>query len=95
MAITLNDATEAEIRLALNGLPQGFWDVWCSNSFRRITATTDSGGNGVDGGVLCGVVHGDGHPDLSMNEDQLISLCLIVNRLRLELGREDEKAGRA
>ncbi len=80
----ISEIDAAEIKLALDGLPDGFWEVWTSNSFRRITAPRSGGGDGVDGGVLCGIrQRADGHPDLSMNEDQLTALCLLVNRLRL------------
>lgn len=58
-------------------LPAGPWEVWTSCSFRRIT-----GPDGRDGGVLSAInQRGDGHPDLSMNEEQLRALVDLRNEL--------------
>jgi hypothetical protein len=64
---------------SIDALPQGTWEVWTSNSFRRITAVKN-GMHGQDGGVLSGTVQrSDGHPDLSMDEKQLKALCELRN----------------
>lgn len=68
---------------ALQLLPPGPWEVWTSNSYRRIT-----GPDGRDGGVLCAQVASDGWPDLSMNEEQLRALCDVVNGLRALFPKE-------
>jgi hypothetical protein len=58
-------------------LPDGKWEVWSSNSFRRI-----SGPDGRDDSVLSAVTHRDGHPDLSMNEENLRRLAWLRNNAR-------------
>jgi hypothetical protein len=74
--------TDLELHLLrehLAALPDGTWEVWTSNSFRRITAV-HNGRHGQDGGVLSGTIQrSDGHPDLSMNETQLKALCDLRN----------------
>ena len=71
----MTDNIQDRLRQALDGLPDTPWEVWTSCSFRRIT-----GPDGGDGGVLSGITQrSDGHPDLSMNEEQLERLCAIVN----------------
>lgn len=68
------------LRDALIRLPDGPWEVWTSNSFRRISCHGD-------GDVLCGIIQrSDGHPDLSMDEKQLQALCDVVNASRAALG---------
>lgn len=58
-------------------LPPAPWELWTSNSFRRIT-----GPDGKDGGVLSAYrQRSDGHPDLSMPEDQLFALVRLRNAL--------------
>jgi hypothetical protein len=42
----------------------GPWTWWTSNSFKRLT-----GGDGKDGGVLTPSIASDGHPILSVRED--------------------------
>lgn len=62
-------------------LPGGVWEVWTSNSYRRITAT-ENGRSGIDGGVLHAVTHrSDGHPDLSMTAEELWALCALRNHV--------------
>lgn len=62
-------------------LPGGLWEVWTSNSYRRITAT-ENGRSGPDGGVLHALTHrSDGHPDLSMTAEQLWALCALRNHV--------------
>ena len=56
-------------------LPAGPWEVWTSNSFRRI-----SGPDGRDGGVLHATRQRDGHPDLSAGPEMLTALCRMRNR---------------
>jgi hypothetical protein len=71
---------------ALSTLPTGRWEVWTSCSFRRITAVKN-GRHGPDGGVLHGYVQrSDGHPDLSMSEEQLRALCDLRNCVAEILG---------
>lgn len=58
-------------------LPAGPWVVWTSCSFRRIT-----GPDGKDGGVLHAYTQrSDGHPDLSMPEEDLQTLARLRNLL--------------
>ena len=65
----------SRLAAALAQLPPGPWEVWTSNSFRRISRS-----GGGDGDVLCGTIQpSDGHPDLSMNETQLRALCELRN----------------
>lgn len=86
MPLELDLIAEVEIEEALGRLPPGIWEVWTSNSFRRITARYENYRHGQDGGVLCGTIQrSDGHPDLSMNEDQLRALCDIINTLRSKI----------
>ncbi len=67
-------------------LPAGPWKLWTSCSYRRI-----SGPRGADGGVLHAYKQrSDGHPDLSMPEEQLQALVDLRNALpavREELAR--------
>jgi hypothetical protein len=86
MPLELDLLAEVEIEEALGLLPEGEWEVWTSNSFRRITALYEDFRHGPDGGVLSGTIqHSDGHPDLSMNEQQLKALCKIINTLRRKI----------
>lgn len=85
-AIPLSDALAipevAALVDAVDRLPSGTWEVWTSNSYRRITASHD-GRHGPDGGVLHGTIQrSDGHPDLSMSADQLQAICDLVNGVR-------------
>lgn len=58
-------------------LPAGPWTLWTSCSFRRIT-----GPDGKEGGVLHAYKQrSDGHPDLSMPENQLQELVALRNAL--------------
>lgn len=58
-------------------LPAGPWELWTSCSFRRIT-----GPDGKEGGVLHAYnQRADGHPDLSMPENQLAALVELRNAL--------------
>lgn len=72
----------------ISRLPQGRWEVWTSNSFRRITARGLDGRTGVDGGVLHGNTQRDGHPDLSMTADELQALCDMRNLVAEILGTD-------
>lgn len=75
----MTDTQLRRMRKAIADLPDGTWEVWTSNSFRRITAVKN-GRHGQDGGVLSGTIQrSDGHPDLSMNEKQLTALCDLRN----------------
>ena len=61
------------------------WVVHSGSSYRRI-ASEPTRENGLrsfpDGNVLCGVIqYSGGHPDLSMDEDQLNALVRLVNAL--------------
>ena len=85
MVFQLSDDQIMDIQIASAALPKGPWEVWTSNSFRRV-----SGPDGCDGGVLCGTVQrSDGHPDLSMTEDELFALCQIVNIVRCAVAPDD------
>lgn len=67
----------ARLEKAESGLPSGPWALWTSCSYRRIT-----GPLGRDGGVLSAYnQRSDGHPDLSMPEDQLQELVALRNAL--------------
>lgn len=89
MPIDICLTDEVDLETALSELPPGEWEVWTSNSFRRITALFDDYRHGPDGGVLHGTVQrSDGHPDLSMNEAQLRALCRVVNILRKSITPE-------
>ncbi|MFZ5667981.1 MAG: hypothetical protein ACOY4K_00665 [Pseudomonadota bacterium] len=58
-------------------LPPGPWTLWTSCSFRRIT-----GPDGKEGGVLHAYnQRPDGHPDLSMPEEELEALVALRNAL--------------
>ncbi len=58
-------------------IPAGPWTLWTSCSFRRI-----GGPEGKDGDVLSAYrQRSDGHPDLSMPEDQLAELVELRNAL--------------
>lgn len=73
---------ESKLRTALSLLPRGEWEVWTSNSFRRISLK-----RGGDGDVLHGTVQlADGHPDLSMNATELQALCDMRNTIAEVLG---------
>lgn len=64
------------IATALDKLPPRPWTLWTSCSFRRI-----GGATGRDGDVLSAFnQRSDGHPDLTMPEDQLQALVDLVNR---------------
>lgn len=77
MTITADQLAEMAEALAL--LPRGKWEVWSSNSYRRITAV-ENGRSGQDGGVLRAYNQWpDKHPDLSMSEKQLKALCDLKN----------------
>lgn len=77
MTPALSVSEMEELRAIDARLPAGPWEVWSSNSFRRIT-----GPDGKDGGVLSAYVQrSDGHPDLSMTEQQLADLCALRNAL--------------
>lgn len=57
------------------------WEVWTSNSYRRVTARDQTGRMvTADGGVLSGTIQrSDNCPDLSMSEEQLRALCTLRN----------------
>ena len=75
----MTDDQLTRMRQAIAALPDGTWEVWTSNSFRRITAVKN-GRHGQDGGVLSGTIQrSDNYPDLSMNEKQLRALCDLRN----------------
>ena len=77
------------LREAIARLPSGEWEVWTSNSFRRITAV-HNGRHGQDGGVISGTIQcSDGHPDLSMNEKQLEALCVLRNTVAKIIGADN------
>jgi len=77
-------SVEDKVKAALAALPDGKWEVWTSNSFRRISRV-----GGGDGDVLCGTIQrSDGHPDLSWDEEQCQALCDLVNALRALAGGE-------
>lgn len=70
----------------IKALPDGKWEVWTSNSYRRVTANV-RGRSGPDGGVLHAYAQrSDGHPDLSMSEEQLQALCDLRNTIAGMLG---------
>jgi hypothetical protein len=80
-AVPSLDLEEMERDEAL--LPPAPWELWTSSSFRRIT-----GPDGKIGGVLHAYnQRGDGHPDLSMPEDQLFALVRLRNALPALLAR--------
>ena len=76
----------AKLHACLNAMPGGRWEVWTSNSFRRITATI-AGRHQPDGGVLHANKQRDGHPDLSMSENELRALCVLRNTVAEILDR--------
>lgn len=79
----LSDDELQELAICSAELPDGPWECWTSNSFRRIT-----GPDGRDGGVLSGIKQrSDGHPDLSMRESEVYALCKMVNLVRGILDR--------
>lgn len=79
------------LKSAIARLPDGTWEVWTSNSFRRITAVID-GRHGQDGGVLSGTIQrSDGHPDLSMSARQLDALCVLRNTVAEIVDEYDTK----
>ena len=62
---------------AESALPAGPWKLWTSCSFRRI-----GGPSGADGDVLHAYnQRSDGHPDLSLSEEQLQALVDLRNAL--------------
>lgn len=78
----------ARIKAALDKLPPRPWSVWTSCSFRRI-----GGATGADGDVLHAYTQrGDGHPDLSMSEEQLQAIVDIVHAADEWLSRKPVKA---
>ena len=80
-ALEAENARLREAAKPIDDLPDGFWEVWTSCSFRRITSR---GGN--DGDVLHATTHpSDGYPDLSWREGQCQALCDLVNGLRAAL----------
>lgn len=71
------DTRLAELRADEAMLPPAPWELWTACSFRRIT-----GPDGREGGVLHAYnQRSDGHPDLSMPEDQLFALVRLRNAL--------------
>lgn len=60
-----------ELLAALDSLPPRPWTVWTSNSYRRIHSPERE--------ILGGTNQSDGHPDLTMREDELSALCAVVN----------------
>lgn len=66
-----------DLDAADRNLPDGHWEVWSSNSFRRIT-----GPDGYDGSVLSAIKQRDSHLDLSMGEDNLRRVCWLRNTAR-------------
>lgn len=77
----------AKLRACLNAMPGGRWEVWTSNSYRRVTAVI-AGRSQQDGGVLHAYrQRGDGHPDLSMTESELRALCDLRNTVAEMLDR--------
>lgn len=79
-----------ELKADIDKLPPRPWTVWTSNSFRRIT-----GPDGKDGSVLHAYAQrSDGHPDLSMPEEQLEALCRVVNAAPSLLAALEEAEGR-
>jgi hypothetical protein len=67
-------------------LPAGPWKLWTSCSFRRI-----GGPSGADGDVLSAYAQrSDGHPDLSMREEQLAELVELRNILPAAASRIEE-----
>lgn len=76
-------------REALDKLPEGVWETWTSNSYRRISRA-----GGGDGDVLRAVIqNSDGHPDLSWDANQCQALCDLVNAMRQALAdMEGERA---
>ncbi len=72
----------------IKAMPGGIWEVWTSNSYRRITAKNGHR-HGPDGGVLHAYTQrSDGHPDLSMNEKELRALCDLRNTVAQMLALE-------
>ena len=62
-------------RFAISGLDRPLpWEVWTSNSFRRVKTV-----RGID--VLSGYTLKDGCVDLSMPEDRLVALIELVNQI--------------
>lgn len=69
------DRLTVVLREALNKLPPRPWTVWTSCSFRRI-----GGATGSDGDVLSAYnQRSDGHPDLTMPEEQLRALVDVIH----------------
>lgn len=48
----------------------GPWKWWTSNSWRRLTCDDRQWPN-QEGGVLCPIVCRDGHPDVSVSEEDM------------------------
>lgn len=64
-----------ELRAVVAAMTDAPWEIWTSNSFRRIT-----GPNGRDGGVLSGTVQRhDGHPDLAATPVDLAGIVALRN----------------
>ena len=75
----LPDDVIEKLTACIKAMPGGHWEVATSNSYRRIYAQ-ENGRAGPDGGVLhAHTQRSDGHPDLSMTEDQLRALCTLRN----------------
>lgn len=53
-----------ELRELAEKATPGPWEIWTSNSFRRITGAPINSRVARDGGVLSAIVCRDGHPDL-------------------------------
>jgi hypothetical protein len=77
----------AKLHACLDAMPGGHWEVWTSNSYRRITAVIGRRSQ-QDGGVLHAYNQAsDGHPDLSMSELELKALCELRNTVAEMLDR--------
>jgi hypothetical protein len=65
-----------ELRRLLAEATPGPWEWWTSCSWRRLSQA-----GGPDGGVLCPMVASDGHPDLSVSEEDRALIVAAVNSL--------------
>lgn len=64
-----------KLRATVEAMTAAPWELWTSNSFRRVT-----GPNGRDGGVLSGTVQRhDGHPDLAATPIDLSGIVALRN----------------
>lgn len=80
------DTTLVELKRDEAKIPPAPWELWTSCSYRRIT-----GPDGKEGGVLHAYnQRSDGHPDLSMPEDQLLALVRLRNALPALLSRIEQ-----